>query len=194
MKKILVVTGIIIIILTLLSIMSFGFLYKAIDISSSKNYYYNFFKNEIHYVPNGNWFELGDDKIEGVDIKTFKVLSEFYAKDKNNAYFNYIPIKNADVSTFEITPVREEGEFTMFAKDKKMLYYCGHSFEDIDVSLAHVIFEEKGYTWRVDDTKHIYIIDDEVYGQYGRQILKNGETSIIPFTNDDPKTFQFLNR
>lgn len=68
------------------------------------NVYY-FFKDNINL------------KIENADTKTFEVLGNDYAKDKNNVFWQNMIIKNADIKTFEV--MKDEIEY---AKDKKHVY------------------------------------------------------------------------
>lgn len=56
-------------------------------------------------------------KIEDADVKTFEVLGNGYAKDKNNVYWTSSRIKNADIKTFEV--IKDEVEY---AKDKNYVY------------------------------------------------------------------------
>lgn len=65
--------------------------------SLSDNYYFNRDKSDIQYSPMGNWFELGNTKMNA-DVASFEVLGSEYAKDKNKVYF-----KDKDI-TAEVDP------------------------------------------------------------------------------------------
>ena len=47
-------------------------------------------KGQIAYCQNGNWFSLGISQMQA-DAKSFEVLSEDIAKDKNAVYFRGMP-------------------------------------------------------------------------------------------------------
>ncbi|MCA9245948.1 MAG: DKNYY domain-containing protein [Planctomycetales bacterium] len=59
-----------------------------------------------------NAFYYGREAISGIDVATFEVLSDYYAKDKNNVYSQHygklVAIKNADASTFVVHEDAEE--------------------------------------------------------------------------------------
>ena len=46
--------------------------------------------------------EKKSSKIEGVDVATFKALSEWYAKDKNSVYWQTLKVKDANPETFKV--------------------------------------------------------------------------------------------
>ena len=61
-------------------------------------------------------------------MKTFEKLDniDYYAKDKNTAYYKGKEIENADTASFEILGYE-------YARDKKSVYYKGKTAESIDV-------------------------------------------------------------
>ncbi|UXP30820.1 DKNYY domain-containing protein [Reichenbachiella agarivorans] len=68
----------------------------------SGNYYYNKRKSDIQYSPMGNWFELGNTKMNA-DVASFEVLERDFARDKNHVYFKEHAIDSElDAATIEI--------------------------------------------------------------------------------------------
>ncbi|MEY3784065.1 MAG: hypothetical protein RLZZ230_387 [Candidatus Parcubacteria bacterium] len=168
--------------------MLFGNFNKAVDQEKSDNYYFSFFKKNVHYKPMGNSFELGDTKLENADVKTFEVLSRDYAKDKNNAYYRDILIAGADSPSFEIITC-EGNNRNDYAKDKNMLYYGSNTFKDLDI--LSVKFTDGKCGLRLEDDVHMYIVDPENYGEHGSCTLtESGNCVIYPI--QDPQTFQVI--
>jgi len=61
---------------------------KLLDAEKSDSYFYKpFNKKSVIFSPGGNWFELGYYKLEGIDSKSFKVLSGELAEDRNGIYY-----------------------------------------------------------------------------------------------------------
>jgi len=84
-------------------------------------YYLSFSKNMSHV-----------NKIENVDIKTFKILGNYYSKDKNNYYYKNYVIKNEiDIDTFEVIN-------SIFAKDKNNIYYEGLIIYLLDMGIDEI--------------------------------------------------------
>lgn len=125
--------------------------YSVIDKTKSTNFYFNFFKSEIHYIPMGNWFELGDVNLTDLNVKQFQILSEKFIKDDKCVYFEGVKITNADPSTFVVL----EGNYHEFAKDKHALYYRCNSFENIDLSTYEIVFDKR----QVKDKNNVYSLD-----------------------------------
>ena len=118
--------------------------YTVVDKAKSNNYYYNFFKTEIHYVPMGNWFALGDSPIPDLDLQNFSILSSHHIKDNKAVYFESIKLFKVDLATFEV--VKTEGLHAKFSKDKNNLYYCTNTFENIDLNSFKIDFSNKTIT------------------------------------------------
>ncbi|MDH6357292.1 DKNYY domain-containing protein [Parabacteroides sp. PF5-9] len=74
----------------------------VVDSGKSNNYYYSRDKKSVIWSPDGNWFELGYHKLEGVDAKSFSVLSAHWSKDKNNVYHHYTAFPLVDINTFQV--------------------------------------------------------------------------------------------
>lgn len=62
--------------------------------------------------------ETGWVPMAGVDLSTFVGLKRFYAKDKNQIYYEDRVVEGADVATFEETENHQ-------AKDKSGTYHSG---------------------------------------------------------------------
>jgi hypothetical protein len=111
--------GIIMGILSTLLGCSISGLGDAVDLSKSKNYYYNSSKTKIIYCKGGNWFTLGKTNIEA-DVKTFKVLNDFIGVDKNFVFYTWA--KQPDINVHKLY-VDAEG----IIKDKNHVYYGGQN-------------------------------------------------------------------
>lgn len=149
--------------------------YSIVNKEKSDSYYFTSFKNQVHYVPMGNWFELGDDNLIGVDINTIEVIGNEYLRDKDQVYFKSTKIKNADPSSFVVLK-------RPFSKDKNKVYYNSHSFQDLDVSSFQFV-EDNNLVLK--DKNHAYAVPPGDFGEYGPNNL------IIPFV---PENLQFLNK
>lgn len=125
----------------------------------SKCYYKD--KIGIYYSPGNNWFELGMDYLEGVDVETFEVLSSHFAKDKNRVYDEYKILEGADVVSFHI-------DSTGLAKDINNVYIYDTDLNlfrplksNIDVASAHRPFDKESGHYRMwlRDKNRVYLND-----------------------------------
>lgn len=73
-----------IVVIIILGAIYFFLRYRAINKRLSDNYYFNFLKTEVHYIPMGNSFELGNYTMKNVDLKSVEVIGGYYLKDKAN--------------------------------------------------------------------------------------------------------------
>ncbi len=144
-----------------------GHPYRIISKVKSDSYYYNVFKTEVRYVPMGNWFELGNRKINGIDLKTVEVQERKYIKDKYSVYFEDTRITNADPGSFVAID-------NFYAKDKNTVYYCSHSFQDIDVDSFEFVKDDHIV---LKDKKHSYSI---IFGDYGTYSTKGTTIPFLP--------------
>ncbi len=126
------ISKIIIIVLVLISLISCGM--RPIDKNKS-NSYYRTKTGKIVYSMNGNWIETGTYKVLGVDKKTFSVINENYAKDKNNVYYKDKKINNVDVKTFEA--ILED-----YGKDKEHVFSGSDIMDGISPVGMRVINKE----------------------------------------------------
>ena len=96
----------------------------------SDNYYYSKTKSEIRYSPMGNWFELGNTKIEGADVATFQPLSRDFAKDHQRAYFKEHSLeKEVDFGSFDLI----DSDYVRLCKDKDHVY----------LPIDHIAYEKR---------------------------------------------------
>jgi hypothetical protein len=133
----------------------------AVNIDLSDSYYYNRKKSAIQYSPMGNWFELGNTKMDA-DVASFEVLERDYGKDKDKIYFKESDISNeVDYATFR---AKER-----FAFDQKHVFVAYEHLpyalrEDISSSKKLFIieganpenFETINYDWSKDDKLYFY--------------------------------------
>ena len=101
-------------------------------------------------------------------MKTFEKLDniDYYAKDKNTAYYKGKEIENADTALFEILGYE-------YARDKKSVYYKGRTAESIDAYTVKYI-----ETVYIKDKKSVF---------YNGKILN--EADIDSFEVLDPRYF-----
>ena len=128
----------------------------------SDNYYYNRDKSAIQYSPMGNWFELGNTKMEA-DVASFEVLGRDYGKDKDKVYFKSVDITGeVDYATFRV-------DDDYFVYDHKHVYipydYMPYSlYEDTNPTKELFLiegadpstFETIDYDWNKDDKHYFY--------------------------------------
>ena len=116
-----------------------GMLMKGIDPKSFEpfvNYTHVKDKNGIHhfYQKDNN---VVVEKVEispEIDLKTLQPIENYseYSKDKNNVYYNFKKIEDADVKTFE-------PEGYSIGKDKTGVYYGTHKVSGVDVNSLEVL-------------------------------------------------------
>ena len=116
-----------------------GMLMKGIDPKSFEpfvNYTHVKDKNGIHhFYQKGN--NVVVEKVEispEIDLKTLQPIENYseYSKDKNNVYYNFKKIEDADVKTFE-------SEGYSIGKDKTGVYYGTHKVSGVDVNSLEVL-------------------------------------------------------
>ena len=138
---------------------------KPIDKQKSGSYFIDS-KGQIAYCQNGNWFSLGISQMQ-VDAKSFEVLSEDIAKDKNAVYFRGTTQKLVDKNSFYVD--------NQIPKDRFHVYY-------IDQALGFNIIQgadPKTYELVKD---HINWARDKDHYFYSNDMIKA-----------DRKTFSFVN-
>ena len=116
-----------------------GMLMKGIDPKSFEpfvNYTHVKDKNGIHhfYQKSNN---VVVEKVEispEIDLKTLQPIENYseYSKDKNNVYYNFKKIEDADVKTFE-------PEGYSIGKDKTGVYYGTYKVSGVDVNSLEVL-------------------------------------------------------
>ncbi len=79
-------------------------------------------------------------KIPNVDLKTFKIINQFYAKDKNKVYFMDTILEGADAKSFKEIDLCDIGchshatlndNYSAIAKDKNYIYIGGKKLEGV---------------------------------------------------------------
>ncbi|WP_422359667.1 DKNYY domain-containing protein [Reichenbachiella sp.] len=132
-----------------------------VDEALSDSYYYNRDKSDIQYSPMGNWFELGNTKMNA-DVASFKVLGREYAKDKNRVYFKAEDITaEVDHATFRVADhIGYDESYVYVAND-----YARSRLSDkpmpketmLKVESANpATFEIIDYDWSKDDKLFFY--------------------------------------
>lgn len=164
--------------------------YKNVNEKLSNNYYFNNQKTEVHYIPGGNWFEVGDYLLKNVDVKTFEVLSSDYAKDKNNVYFKEILINGADSNSFSIINMNSNCE-DLFAKDKNGIYFKNVYLKNSDYFTFEFVKYKKSGSSQCS-IKYIKDKNNVYYLPYLEKCVKESCT-IDPIKYVDPKTFEAYN-
>ncbi|TDQ27519.1 DKNYY domain-containing protein [Tenacibaculum caenipelagi] len=110
-----------------------------VDKSVSDSYYYSKSKSNICYSPMGNWFELGNTKLNA-DVKSFKVLGREFGKDKNHVYYKSHIIDNeVDIATFYV----DKDNYICFDKNN---VYVAFNYLPYDFNKAN---QEKNHLWKV---------------------------------------------
>lgn len=156
--------------------------YRVINQNKSDNYYFNFLKTKVHYVPMGNSFEPGNDQMNEVDVKSVSIAGRFYIKDKSHVYFRSTKIKGADAASFEILCNNN----AFFAKDKNHIYFESHPFKDLDIGSFQFVGDSCGGQL-VKDKNH-------VYSTYSIQYGTDPDYIIPPLENIKAASYQFVDK
>ena len=151
------------------------------DIAQNLGDYYSINKGKVYYR---------DEKIENADIMSFKVLNEYFAKDKNHIYRGSEAIDSSlsgkikDPKTFEFLP---NGiiNATLYGKDKYNVYYIENKMINC-FDTYYSIYEVNGINkdkvevmndWFIKDDKNIYfkgeILEGVDYNTF--EVLPNGD-------------------
>ncbi|MEE9361115.1 MAG: DKNYY domain-containing protein [Cellulophaga sp.] len=133
-----------------------------LDKTKSSSYFYTKKGDAILYCSNGNWFSLGESKMD-VDKATFIVLSENYAKDKNYAYYESEKIlASIDLATFDVKegyiPIDKNNVYTFMPYDEK--YNTTNILKPI-VEADPKTYATMDYNWSIDKN-HVFLYDDVV--------------------------------
>ncbi len=134
---------------------------NPVDEKKSDSHYYNSKKTDIHYVPMGNWFELGNSPMNA-DIESFEVLSRFLSKDKNRGYYTQHPIAEGtlDLGTFN---AKEGVYMASIGFDKNHVYLFERTYEKDQVVHPRIVkgadpktYVAKDFNWAKDHQNHYY--------------------------------------
>ena len=76
------------------------------------------FKNSDYYSTDGKFIYynmMGKHTINDADLKSFKILNNYYSKDKNNVYYLWNKLPKANANTFQVLN-------SAYAKDNNYVY------------------------------------------------------------------------
>jgi hypothetical protein len=133
---------------------------KPVDSKISKSYFYSKNKKYIIFSTHGNWFELGKTPMKNVDMESFELVSELFAKDKNNVYFKGQPLKEkVDLPSFKI--VNNSSLMAHYPVDKNYVYHVS-GLLDYELQIIEgadpLTFHNIDLLW-AKDAKHIFYKD-----------------------------------
>ncbi|TMN95631.1 DKNYY domain-containing protein [Pseudoalteromonas sp. S558] len=151
------------------------------------------------YAVDGQHVYSHGEIVEGMVPDGFTVITPYYRKDKNQAYYFNTPIPESDPSTFKVLN-------DSVAKDDKHVYYNGYIVDNrtvAEVSRSDASELEKMWKWNslhlsptrvilvpTDDIKDItnnfYVYNNEVYSRNNKLLGVKPEDVVIL---DDGKTF-----
>ena len=124
-------------------------------------YFWNFScpVNEPFYNgrTNKNIYSSDIGVIEWVDITSFKVLDNFYAKDKNRVYYWWAPLSSADVESFEVIILQNNGvkDQKSIAKDKNSVYMDNRAYR-ADVKSFTLVSSFPSLRYYFKDINNVY--------------------------------------
>jgi len=108
--------------------------------------------NEIYYK-----YSKEDDigiKVKNVDLNTFKILNDRYAKDDKSVYFSgNKSYEDVDSKTFEVLP-------NYYSKDKNNVYYENKKLKGIDVKTFKKI-NRLVDNFLIEDKNGFYIVEKD---------------------------------
>ena len=104
------------------------FLFSACD---NNNYFTK--NNEIYYFTDNDGLREEEFKVQGVDVNTFQVIDEIYAKDKNYVYRIGKKMEGADPQSFNVLSNKA------YSKDKFNVYAWGVKIEGADPESFYLI-------------------------------------------------------
>jgi len=154
----------------------------GIDLKTLKKLDNGYFKdkNSIYYELNGNLY-----KMKNVDLPTFEVLnspyssSVYFAKDKNNVYYNGKKLDGIVPNDFEQIQ-------SYFIKDKNGIYKFeeGENEQDLKITPINAKIDFKNFKeldWKYfGDDKNIYYFDEESFKKVDKADINSFER--IDFT------------
>ncbi len=138
---------------------------KPVDQQKSGSYFIDS-KEQISYCQNGNWFSLGISPMQA-DAKSFEILAEDIARDKDAVYFRSMKQKLADRNSFHVEK--------QIPKDRFHVYYIDQA------SGFNIIKGADPRTYEPVD-QHMNWARDKDHYFYAHDMI-----------NADRKTFAFVN-
>ncbi|MEP2023200.1 MAG: DKNYY domain-containing protein [Reichenbachiella sp.] len=182
----------------------------AVDAEVSDNYYYGKSGEQIRYSPMGNWFELGNTKVEA-DAASFTPVAREFAKDKDHIFFKeHIIDEEVDYSSFSVV------ERLVFDKDHVYVPvdFMAYSIRDtLDASKKMYVIEgadpetyseTEDWVWGKDDKNWFYgykkiAVDYESFSPINEKFCKDNyqvylrkSFELVP-CEIDPQRFKTLN-
>lgn len=116
-------------------------------------------KNHVYYIFKGT-NDYAIKVIDSVDLNSFIVKNNKYAKDKNKVYFNGNIIKEGNTSDFIILN-------RYYGKDKSNVYYNGEIIKGADANSFELYEPENiGFLFLGRDKKHFYEGNSQVEKEY----------------------------
>lgn len=132
---------------------------------------YSYYRDNTLVYYNNTWLPYNGSEIPFADIKTFDVLNDFYAKDKNTAYLKGMVLDKGIclwICNFgNIDPVDTESFMVMssgygeYAKDKHYIYWYKAIVPWVDISSFQIIWSM--YSWYYGKDKNsIYFQTEKI--------------------------------
>lgn len=144
-----------------------------IDPEKSNSYFKK--RGKIYYSPNGNWFELGYNRCYA-DVKTFKVLSNSIAKDKNSIFYSYKTQNQVDYKTFVV-------DSNDVPKDKNHVYEIDYLNGLVPVEIDGIDIETFVYLGKGRSSAYGWSKDKSKY--YFRNKVVNAHYATLNFITND---------
>ena len=94
----------------------------------SDNHYYSRLGRAIHYSPQGNWFELGNDVMDA-HVGSFEVLTRLISRDKARLYIKAIPVPAGEIDLATVT-ARPDAAYSRNVFDAQGVYYIDDDYVD----------------------------------------------------------------
>jgi len=135
---------------------------EPVDKSLSNNHYYSSSKSDVVYSAGGNWFSVGKTPLHA-DVKSFKVLSPLFGKDKDAIYYGKCKVQNdrIDINSFYV----KQGEFMVdVGFDQKHVFVFNdsksngkcHDNAAIVENADPKSYERLDLDWGKDGSNHFY--------------------------------------
>jgi hypothetical protein len=136
------------------------------ECSSPTKQYFDDFHPRLCYFVDKNVAFLNKEKIIGSNSDTFSVseISNVYATDKNNAYFNGKKINNVDIKTFSVVS-------PWYAKDVNHVYSGSSVIDNADIQSFQAVATSSYYSYAVDKNRvyrNYVTMNDLSYSSYSK--------------------------
>ena len=126
--------------------------------------------NDKYAKDDKNVYFLGNKSFEDVDSKTFEVLPDYYSKDKNNVYS---PINEWIQKINGANPKTIKVLSQYYSKDDKNVFYDSGKILNVDVNSFVVLDRKNGYA---KDKNSVYYFGKKIEGANSKtfKIISNG--------------------